>query len=100
MKDRLVICSLIVLVIFIAFFIMAKILKPAEVLKVEQKFKEADIQFDANLGQKVAWIKQKLDHFNSTDNRVWKQRVLVDIDIEKMTPTTPIFLNVPSLKSC
>jgi hypothetical protein len=35
MKDRLVICSLIVLVIFIAFFVMAKILKPAEVLKVE-----------------------------------------------------------------
>jgi hypothetical protein len=60
---------------------------------------EANIEFDTTLGHKGAWIKQKVDHFNETDKRIWKQRLLIDIDLNNVTKTTPIFLNIPALHS-
>ena len=73
-----------------------KYLKPPEVAKVVDTFDEASIQFDATIGQKYAWIRQKLDHFNPNELGAWKQRILLDFDPNSINKTTPIFISIAS----
>ena len=70
----------------------------AKVAVVGKSYQEGLLEYNQTVGKKFAWIRQRVDHFDSRDDRYFFQRVFINVEGSNLRRDAPVFLYVPEFQ--